>query len=367
METFEVFEKYLNYRPLPKRDAHKDVWESLLCGAAAGIAAKTVIAPAERVKMSFQVTPAKYSLRAAIAHGRTVVTQQGFLSLWRGHSTTILRVAPYSGFSYAIHDLSEDRFKAMLDTDVLPASYKFLAGSLGGVGGTVLTYPLDVLRVRLALGATWSSALKQGGMFQGLVPTLLGIVPYAGTAWGVKQTLLEAFPGVRGRMPNVLESVVINAIAGLMGQFVSYPLDVVRRRMQVAKVRDGCPPTLSGVWRELIRTEGFSGAGKGFTLNIIKGPIALSISLTVYDLLKAHIQRNKASASASAPAPAPASASAPAPASASNCSTSGSAPTTRALSTSTSAPTSAPSSASASAPASASKSPPAPGSAPASV
>ena len=102
----------------------------------------------------------------------------------------------------------------MLNTDVLPAGYKFMAGSVGGVGGTVLTYPLDVLRVRLAIGRTWSTSVKQGGMFQGLGPTLLGIVPYAGTAWWSKQTMLEYWPSIVHRPPTVAESVVINAIAG---------------------------------------------------------------------------------------------------------------------------------------------------------
>lgn len=193
---------------------NRDVYESLFCGAIAGIVAKTVIAPAERIKMSFQVTHDKFTLRNAFLKGREVWKTQGVLALWRGHSTTVLRIAPYSGFSFAIHDASENMFKKMLDTDVLPAQYKFMAGSMGGVGGTVLTYPLDVLRVRLAIGRTWADSIKQGGMYQGLGPTLLGIVPYAGTAWLSKQTMREQFPKVMHRPPSVVESVVINAIAG---------------------------------------------------------------------------------------------------------------------------------------------------------
>jgi len=36
----------------------------------------------------------------------------------------------------------------------------------------------------------------------------------------------------------------------------------------------------------LISSEGLRGLSKGFSLNIVKGPVALSISLTVYDLLR---------------------------------------------------------------------------------
>jgi hypothetical protein len=120
------------------------------------------------------------------------------------------------------------------------------------------------LRVRLALGNSCSEAIKQGGMFQGLLPTLLGIIPYAGTAWLTKQTMLEYYRTINGRKPSVFESVLINALAGLVlfppfpspflyssldnasffshrlfGQFVSYPLDIVRRRMQISRVLDG--------------------------------------------------------------------------------------------------------------------------------
>ncbi len=44
----------------------------------------------------------------------------GILSLWKGHSTTIVRVAPYAGLCYAAHDYFENQFKMMLDVSILP-------------------------------------------------------------------------------------------------------------------------------------------------------------------------------------------------------------------------------------------------------
>jgi hypothetical protein len=47
----------------------------------------------------------------------------------------------------------------------------------------------------------------------------------------------------------------------------------------------------SSTIRNLLATEGFRGLAKGFSLNIIKGPITLSLSLTIYDLLISRINK----------------------------------------------------------------------------
>lgn len=126
-------------------------------------------------------------------------------------------------------------------------------------------------------------------------------MPYAGTAWWAKQTLLEAFIAhnhhassvashdrhtTSSNKPTVVEALAINATAGLVGQFVTYPLDVIRRRMQVAK-----HPIESflAVITRLLREEGIRGFAKGFSLNLFKGPLSLSVSLTAYDWLRAHV------------------------------------------------------------------------------
>ena len=270
------------------------IYETIICGAVAGVIAKTAVAPAERVKMTFQTSSSRFTLNAAWSKGLDIIYNEGFLKLWKGHSTTIVRVAPYSGLSYAFHDFSEKQLKNYLNVDRLPLLYKFIAGSFGGAAGTLLTYPLDVLRVRIALipDSNWNSAIKQGGLFQGLYPTMLGIVPYAGTCWMVKQTLHEFVPNVIGRKTTIFENLFLNSCAGLSAQFVTYPLDIVRRRMQLVVIKSGEEkPTISKLIKELVAKEGLRGLTKGFSLNIIKGPITLSLSLTTYDVMMDYLKK----------------------------------------------------------------------------
>jgi solute carrier family 25 protein 42 len=172
-----LIEEVIDHHRPNEDEGHPNVATTILCGSIAGIVAKTAVAPAERVKMKFQTSPDKFTIIKAIQYGDKIFQRGGLLSLWKGHSTTIIRVAPYSGISYAAHDYAELKFKKYLHTDSLPFVYKFLAGSIGGASGTFLTYPLDVLRVRLALtpGSNWVNTIKKGGLFQGLSPTMMGM------------------------------------------------------------------------------------------------------------------------------------------------------------------------------------------------
>lgn len=71
---------------------------------------------------------------------------------------------------------------------------------------------------------------------------------------------------------------------------VTYPLDVVRRRMQTAGFLDHdpkfVPRSIIGTISYIYKTEGLRGNFKGVTMNWIKGPIAVGVSFTVYDILR---------------------------------------------------------------------------------
>jgi len=171
----------------------------------------------------------------------------------------------------------------------------FIAGSLAGVVSTSATYPLDLARARMAVTHKdqYNSPLevfikiireeRPKNLYRGFVPTIIGVIPYAGCSFFTYETLKRLYSeNYRNSDPNPLERLVFGAIAGLFGQSASYPLDIVRRRMQT---RPGYK-TIIGTMKSVINEEGFiNGLYKGLSMNWVKGPIAVGISFTTFDLV----------------------------------------------------------------------------------
>lgn len=108
------------------------------------------------------------------------------------------------------------------------------------------------------------------------------------------QSLSLTIEKTKRPQPYPYERLAFGACAGLIGQSASYPLDVVRRRMQTAGVTGSCYGTILGTMREIVTHEGVvRGLYKGLSMNWLKGPVAVGVSFTTFDithslLLKLH-------------------------------------------------------------------------------
>ena len=339
--------------------------ESLLAGGVAGAVAKTAIAPADRVKIIFQVDSKRaFSVRDAFAVARDIVTREGVHGLWRGNGVMMARVVPYAGVSFASYPRYEAAFRGFFSEarDGAGASFekdeqkptsssvltKFLAGSAAGATATAMTYPLDLMRARYAAagavpGLVFESAgngadgktaahaktsrrrlfrdlgavfRREGlrGLYGGMTPTLLGIVPYAGISFATFETLKSRYAETRrdafdenanrdgfstkksssddSEMPVGLR-LLFGGVAGLFAQSVTYPLDIVRRRIQVVGAKGG----YVSPWRVLVdiaKTEGLrKGLYKGVTMNWLKGPVSVAVSFFVNDSVKAYLREQR--------------------------------------------------------------------------
>lgn len=276
---------------------------SLIAGATAGALAKTTIAPLDRTKINFQINKdVPYSFRAALLFLHKTYTHEGFLALWRGNSATMARIIPYSAIQFTAHE----QWKKLLQVDLHDDTKvrRFMAGALAGITSQSLTYPLDLARARMAVTDKYSGyrTLREvfvkiwqcegpRTLYRGYWATILGVIPYAGTSFFTYDTLKKEYYKYTGdSSPNTVISLVFGATAGVIGQSSSYPLDIVRRRMQTTGVTAHCADrylTIGTTLAKIYREEGFiRGFYKGLSMNWIKGPIAVGISFATYDHIR---------------------------------------------------------------------------------
>ncbi|KTG40682.1 hypothetical protein cypCar_00014678 [Cyprinus carpio] len=189
--------------------------------------------------------------------------KDGFFSLWRGNSATMVRVIPYAAIQFCAHE-----------------QYKRILGQYYGFQGKYS----NILHVFVRISR--EEGLQT--LYRGFTPTILGVVPYAGLSFFTYETLKKIHAEHTGRShPFSYERLAFGACAGLIGQSASYPLDVVRRRMQTAGVTGHTYGSISGTMREIVREEGvIRGLYKGLSMNWVKGPIAVGISFMTFDLMQ---------------------------------------------------------------------------------
>ena len=184
---------------------------NILAGGIAGIVAKSVVAPMDRIKILYQVSHQPFSFRSIPSVVRNIVRTEGFTALWKGNTATMIRVFPYSGIQFMVYDrckqffrqshhpASEHAVSSDAATMITPLE-SLVSGMVAGTISVLCTYPLDLTRAQLAVlkktpgKGGFVSVLVDNyrhrswpGLFRGISPTLLGILPYSGFAFALNE------------------------------------------------------------------------------------------------------------------------------------------------------------------------------------
>jgi solute carrier family 25, member 42 len=110
------------------------------------------------------------------------------------------------------------------------------------------------------------------------------------------------------------ERMQCGAMSGVVAQSVTYPIEVVRRRMQTIGMvgndtafnnipgvktasGDAIPPSFLQTIRNVHAEQGIRGFYKGVSMNWIKGPVAFSISFTAFDTVQGLMESDSERAS----------------------------------------------------------------------
>lgn len=289
--------------PLPP--AHMPLWRFVLAGGLGGVCSRTVTAPLERVRIEAQV---RGSAEGVVKSITRIAREGGVRSLFAGNGANCLRVFPHAGVACLSYATLVKWLPADSQLDRYEFMWRAFAGGGAGLAATLSTYPLDLLRTRMALRSAeqvqYSSILgglrhvysQEGwrGLYRGVRPTLYAVAPFVAIQQAtydvLKQSLMD-YGNVKASVPFFLSC---GAVAGLAAQSVVYPLDLIRRRMQSdlpteSKVRAGRvnPGIVSHyTWlalRTVVRDEGMPGLFRGMWPTFIKVAPAVAASVTVRD------------------------------------------------------------------------------------
>ncbi|WIA10639.1 hypothetical protein OEZ85_010820 [Tetradesmus obliquus] len=248
----------------------------------AAVVSRTAMAPLERVKMDLLL---KTSTRSAMQTAQYVYEREGIAGFWKGNGLNLLRTAPFKALNFFSFDVYSNMLSSVW-TDG-SNSARFVAGALAGITATLVCFPLDVLRTRLMApwGHKYGGPLRTlqgmarfeglGALYAGCVPAVIGMAPSGAVFYGVydllkhrhleklniaaaaaaaaalEQSQHEAASSSTGSTQQqqqqvqqqhelpVLYTLLYGAIAGAAAEAFLYPLEVIRRKMQLQSMAAG--------------------------------------------------------------------------------------------------------------------------------
>jgi hypothetical protein len=318
--------------------------KTMISGGIAGCIAKTITAPLSRLTILLQVGPllhvteagssasSKYkfsgSLFCATKH---VLKEEGILAFWRGNLTSVIHRFPYSAINFTVYDELQGILRHLDCRETLFS--RFICGAIAGGVACFACYPLDLVKTQLTvskgpsasvgtkssvygnLSSTIHNIVQQEGipgLYRGLLISLGVTIPTFGISFCVYGTVKEKLLSLPDSSYNIFKdpitghlstygSMFSGALSGIASSLLLFPVDSIRRRMQVEKILCHGPDSSSnsnskidrikssgGAIAEVVRVlkgDGVRGLYRGIVPELLKVTPMVSITFCIYEFI----------------------------------------------------------------------------------
>ncbi|XP_027122986.1 probable mitochondrial adenine nucleotide transporter BTL1 [Coffea arabica] len=180
-----------------------------VAGAAAGVVSTLACHPLEVLKDRLTISPEIYpNLSIAV---RKMYKDGGLGALYAGISPTLIGMLPYSTCYYFMYDTMKKSYCLANKKESLNRAEMLLLGALSGLTASTISYPLEVARKRLMVGAlqgkcpphmaaALSEVIKEGGLrglYRGWGASCLKVMPSSGITWMFYEAWKDVLLGSR--------------------------------------------------------------------------------------------------------------------------------------------------------------------------
>mmetsp|Transcript_35103 Transcript_35103/g.55200 ORF Transcript_35103/g.55200 Transcript_35103/m.55200 type:complete len:303 (+) Transcript_35103:56-964(+) len=251
-----------------------DVLKDVCSSAVGGTCCVYVGLPLDVLKIRLQTEKGNSSI---IQCGRRIFRESGVKGFWRGAmpalSGEIAENCVIFGCRNTLNRVLPMPDKGSMESD--PAMARaFLIGSMTGVVGAVAICPFDVVKCRMQAGATlpgititasmpgiMAAMVRHGGLqslMVGVEAQIARDVPFYAGFFGGYHTCCSLIEK-HSSMSDDSKYLVAGGLAGMLGWFISYPLDVAKTIIQTS----ANPKSLASTLLHIYGTKGVRGLYHG--------------------------------------------------------------------------------------------------------
>ncbi|CAN8326959.1 unnamed protein product [Cochlearia groenlandica] len=192
--VFETVNKKLS--PKNGEQSKIPIPASLLAGACAGVSQTLLTYPLELVKTRLTIQRGVY--KGILDAFVKIIREEGPTELYRGLAPSLIGVVPYAATNYFAYDSLRKAYRSFSKKEEIGNVETLLIGSLAGALSSTATFPLEVARKHMQVGAVSGrvvyknmlhalvTILEQEGIlgwYKGLGPSCLKLVPAAGISF----------------------------------------------------------------------------------------------------------------------------------------------------------------------------------------
>ncbi|KAM0512487.1 hypothetical protein ACHAPE_008810 [Trichoderma viride] len=225
---------------------------------------------------------------------RRTITDEGFISLWRGNTANVIRYFPTQALNFAFRDKFKRMFGYKKDRDgyVMWMMGNLESGGLTGATGQLFVYSLDYTRTRLANDAkkggqpqfngfidVYRKTLASDGivgLYRGFFSSVFGAVVYRALYFGMYDSF-KPLVLVGALENNFLASFCLGYLVTAAAGIATYSPDAIRRRMMMTSgeaVKDKTPFHAA---KQIVASHGVRALFNGAGANILRS-VALALA-----------------------------------------------------------------------------------------
>ncbi|AOA64154.1 Thiamine pyrophosphate mitochondrial carrier [Komagataella phaffii CBS 7435] len=287
---------------------------SVTAGSVSGMVARAVTAPLDVIKIRLQLE-SYYNSHAKVPQyngiiptlKKIIATEGGIKRLWKGNIPAEIMYMLYGATQFTCYSTvntfltqTENRHNFKVPVSL----HSLILGSVSGVFSTLVSYPFDVLRTRLASNRSKHFASMFGCSIdmlkhEGIKSFYSGIgTAVSGVSLSMGLTFF-AYEFLRNLDSHYDELAFIEPISGFMAGIIAksstFPLDLIRRRLQVHRKWLGHErETFMTISKKIFIREGLRGFYSGLTPALLKTAPTTAISIWTYEYVVRGLEKAQA-------------------------------------------------------------------------